>query len=147
MRCGSEEGKMRRNKELSYTDDSKAKISTLIGKDVVFDGNISAPESIRIDGTVNGNCECKAQLVIGESGLIKGDINAQNVLISGRVEGNISAYGKIEILSSGVLAGNIEAKALVIDEGACFDGRCTMTNGDKGIGNGNLYGESTYDED
>ena len=72
MRHGSEEWKMRRNKELSYTDDSKVKISTLIGKDVVFDGNISAPESIRIDGTVNGNCECKAQLVIGDIGQSRG---------------------------------------------------------------------------
>ena len=30
-------------------------------------------------------------------------------------------------LTSPEIAGNITAGSLVIDEGACFDGRCTMT--------------------
>ena len=103
-------------------------VSTLIGEDVVFEGNVSAPESIRVDGTLNGNCECKEQLIVGSSGSIKGDVNARSVRISGKVEGNVYADGQIELLSTGVIEGNISAKSIVIDEGACFDGRCTMTN-------------------
>lgn len=118
---------MKKNKGADYTADARTKIGTLIGTGAVFDGNLSAPESVRIDGTLNGNCDCKAQLVVGVEGVIKGDINAQNVLISGKVEGDIIANGKIELLSTGKIAGNITAKSLVIDEDACFDGRCSMT--------------------
>ena len=35
--------------------DARAKVGTLIGKGAVFDGNLSAPETVRIDGTLNGN--------------------------------------------------------------------------------------------
>lgn len=141
---------MRKNKNANYAVDSRAKISSLIGKDVVFDGNMSAPDSIQIDGTLNGNCDCKAQLIIGVDGFIKGDVIAQNVLISGRIEGNIYAHGKIEILSTGVIAGNITSKSLVIDEGACFDGRCTMTNADnitpENYSSSENYSEGAYED-
>ncbi|MBD5521933.1 MAG: polymer-forming cytoskeletal protein [Lachnospiraceae bacterium] len=118
---------MGRNKNTNSGADARTKIGTIIGKGAVFDGNITAPETIRIDGTLNGNCECKEQLILGTDGQIKGDITAQNVIISGKVEGDIVVNGKLELLSTGKLTGNITARSLVIDEDACFDGRCTMT--------------------
>ena len=80
-----------------------------------------------MDGTINGNCNCKELLIVGVEGKINGDITSQNVIISGKVEGDIIANGKLELLSTGKLVGNITARSLVVDEDACFDGRCTMT--------------------
>lgn len=107
--------------------DTRAKVGTLIGKGAVFDGNLSAPETVRVDGTLNGNCDCKELLIVGVDGKIKGDITTQNIIISGKVDGDIEAKGKLELLSTGKLVGNISARSLVIDEDASFDGRCTMT--------------------
>lgn len=118
---------MGKSKNSNSGTDSRVKVGTIIGKGAVFDGNISAPETISIDGTLNGNCECKEQLILGADGQIKGDITAQNVIISGKIEGDIFVHGKLELLSTGKIAGNITARSLVIDEDACFDGRCTMT--------------------
>ena len=118
---------MGKNKNKNSAVDARAKVSTIIGKGAVFDGNLTAPETVRVDGTVNGNCNCKEVLIVGVDGVIKGDIISQNVIISGKVEGDISAQGKLELLSTGKLHGNITAKSLVIDEDAQFDGRCTMT--------------------
>ena len=61
-------------------------------------------------------------------GKIKGNISAQSVIISGEVDGDITVTGKLELLSSGKIAGDIVAGSLVIDEGASFDGRCTMAS-------------------
>lgn len=130
---------MGRNKNTNSGADARTKIGTLIGKGAVFDGNLSAPETIRIDGTLNGNCECKEQLILGTDGYIKGDITAQNVIISGRVEGDIIVNGKLELLSTGKLTGNITARSLVIDEDACFDGRCTMTTNSANAANSAAY--------
>lgn len=116
----------KRNKNAGL--DTRAKIGTLIGKGAVFDGNLSAPEAIRLDGTLNGNCECKDLLIVGVEGQINGDITTQNMIIAGKVEGDIIANGKLELLSTGKLTGNITARSLVVDEDACFDGRCTMTS-------------------
>lgn len=118
---------MKKNKNSNSMTDARTKVGTLIGKGVIIDGNVSAPETVRMDGTLNGNCECKENLIIGVDGQINGDITAQNVLVSGKVEGDILADGKIELLATGKILGNITAKSLVIDENACFDGRCSMT--------------------
>lgn len=124
-----------KNKNAAYIDDAHAKVGTLIGEGAVFNGNLSAPEAIRIDGTVNGNCNCDKCLILGPQGQINGNIFAQCVIISGTVDGDISVEGKLELLSTGKLTGNISAKSLVIDENACFDGRCTMTTvGSSSIG-------------
>lgn len=116
-----------KNKNKNSAVDARAKVGTLIGKGAVFDGNLSAPETVRVDGTLNGNCTCKEVLIVGVEGKINGDITSQNVIISGKVDGDIMANGKLELLSTGKLVGNITARSLVIDEDACFDGRCTMT--------------------
>ena len=78
------------------------------------EGDLRAPEAVRIDGTVNGNCTCEKELIIGKNGHVKGNISAQHVIISGRVEGDIAAQGKLELLSTGKLVGNISARSLGI---------------------------------
>lgn len=125
---------MGKNKNLNSGTDTRAKVGTLIGKGAVFDGNLSAPETLRIDGTVNGNCECKELLILGADGQINGDITAQNVIISGKVAGDIFVQAKLELLSTGKISGNITARSLVIDEDAFFDGRCTMTTNSSAAG-------------
>ena len=112
---------LKKNKNTAYVDDAHAKIGTVIGEGAVFNGNLSAPETIRIDGTVNGNCNCDQCLILGPQGQITGNIFAQCVIISGTVDGDIAVDGKLELLSTGKLIGNITAKSLVIDENACFD--------------------------
>lgn len=117
-----------KNKNMAYADDTHTKVTTLIGEGTVFDGDLTSPEAIRIDGTINGNCSCEMKLILGPKGHIKGNIFAQSVIISGKVDGDITTLSKLVLLSTANICGNITASSLVIDEGACFDGRCTMTN-------------------
>lgn len=111
------------------TDNGKVqtKIGTLIGPGAVFDGNITAPETIRIDGTLNGDCTCQGNVILGTDGVIIGNVEAQNVTLSGKVTGDVHVYGKLELFSTAKLAGNVTARSLIVDEDACFDGKCTMT--------------------
>lgn len=108
--------------------ETPGKISTIIGPGAVFNGNLTAPETIRIDGTINGNCVCEQSLILGTEGRIKGNITAHNVMISGRVDGDLIVREKLEVLSSGKVIGNVTTKSLIVDDGGCFDGRCTMTD-------------------
>lgn len=107
---------------------TQEKISTLIGEGAVFNGDLIVQDTIRIDGTINGNCTCKGTMILGTEGSIVGNINAQNIFISGKVKGDIVSTGKLEILSTGRVAGDVSARRLVVDEDAYFDGRCTMSN-------------------
>ena len=118
---------LRKNKNDSCNDDARTKIGTVIGEGTVFDGDLSSPEAIRIDGVINGNCTCDKKLILSAGGEVKGNISAQSVIISGKVDGDIVVMGKLELLATGKIDGDITASSIVIDEGACFDGRCTMT--------------------
>ncbi|MDE6915677.1 MAG: polymer-forming cytoskeletal protein [Lachnospiraceae bacterium] len=117
-----------KGKNAAYADDAREKVSTLIGKETTFDGDLTSGETVRIDGIINGNCTCEKKLILSSEGQVKGNISAQSVIISGRVDGDITVQGKLELLSTGKIAGNITAGSLVIDEGAAFDGRCTMSS-------------------
>lgn len=116
-----------KTKNTTSTVETQSKIGTIIGSGAVFDGNLTVPEAIRIDGIINGNCNCKNNMIIGQEGRIEGNITAQNIVISGKVNGDIVVEGKLELYSTGRVIGNITARSLVIDEDAYFDGRCTMT--------------------
>ncbi len=112
----------------SSNTDVPSKIGTIVGTGAVFDGDLFAPETIRVDGTINGNINCDQNLILGTEGAIKGNISAQNVTISGKVDGDINVRGKLELFSTGKIRGNITARSLVIDEDAYFDGKCVMTS-------------------
>ena len=112
----------------SANNEAPSKVGTILGVGAVFDGDLFAPETSRVDGTINGNCNCNQNFILGTEGVIKGNISAQNVTISGKVDGDINARGKLELFSTGKIRGNITARSLVIDEDAYFDGKCVMTS-------------------
>jgi cytoskeletal protein CcmA (bactofilin family) len=91
-----------------------------------IEGKISSHGSIRIDGKLIGSIATKAKLVVGKTGVILGDIFCQNASIEGRVEGKINVQGLLDLKSTGVIAGDIVTNKLVLEEGARFDGKCSM---------------------
>lgn len=106
------------------------KIETIISHHTEFNGIISSKGSLRIDGILDGTIEHADGIIIGETGIIKGDINAQNIVIGGKITGNIFASETIEILDSAQVYGDINSSTLSIAEGAIFEGNCIMTKPD-----------------
>lgn len=102
------------------------KLDTVIGSDTRIEGDINSSETIKIDGKLIGDIEGKSQVIIGELGLVQGNINAKNVAISGKVEGNIICNNLIEIKSSGKVLGDIETINLVVEDGGVINGNCSM---------------------
>lgn len=105
------------------------KIDTIIGTSSNIQGTISSAGTIRIDGSYTGNITSDSDVIVGESGLIEGNIFASNVVISGKVNGNINCRSLLEISSTGRLVGDVEVKNIAIADGAYFKGKCnTLVN-------------------
>ena len=92
-------------------------------------GNIEATSDCRIDGTIKGNINCKSKIVIGQTGVVEGDINCDSIEIEGRVKANINAVDIISLRSTAMLAGDIASSKLAIEPGATFVGNCKIQNG------------------
>jgi len=53
-----------------------------------IEGKIKAPSDIRIEGTLEGDLDCQAKVIIGPSGMINGNVTCRTAMIEGKFEGN-----------------------------------------------------------
>ena len=89
-------------------------------------GNVVANGDFRLDGTLDGNIQLNGKLVIGESGVIKGNAVCQNANIIGTIVGNISVKELLSLHSTANVKGDILINKLSIEPGAVFSGTCRM---------------------
>lgn len=92
-------------------------------------GNIRTESNIRIDGVLHGNLETHGRVVIGATGLIKGEIVCMDADVEGSIEGDIRISNLLCLRSTASVTGNITTGKIVIENGADFDGNCKMSNG------------------
>lgn len=106
--------------------DKKAdKVESFIGNNSTFKGEIRTNGALRIDGTLEGNITAD-WVILGEKSVVKGDVNAQNIIVGGKVEGNVRAKGLIEIKNKGRIVGDIVTPKISIVEGGIIEGRTSM---------------------
>lgn len=98
----------------------------LIGAGTVINGDISCEGDIRIDGNLVGNLNSKGKLVVGNTGLIKGEIICKNADISGSVTGKVQCSELLSLKSTSKVNGNVHTIRLAIEPGALFSGTCDM---------------------
>ncbi len=101
------------------------KLETFIGANSDFKGDLIIKGTLRIDGIITGNVNAD-WVVLGETGLITGDLTAKRIIVGGRVEGNLKAQEVVEIKSKGKVFGDILTKKLSVAEGGGCNGRIEM---------------------
>lgn len=111
--------------------DKGGDLNTIIGKGSIVEGSIKVQSSLRIDGRVKGDITATDSLVIGREGEVEGEIRVKNAIVGGRIKGKIFASGKVVLEAKSSFNGEVKASKLVIDEGAIFDGVCSMSDDPK----------------
>jgi cytoskeletal protein CcmA (bactofilin family) len=104
---------------------------TLIGEEAFFHGSLTAKGSLRVEGTFEGDITDAADVEIGVRGRILGDLAAETVVVSGEVVGNVVASRSVELLAGSRLTGDVRAPKLRIEDGAFFEGSCSMSSGEE----------------
>ena len=112
---------------------SSGELNGFLDSGAVFKGELEFEDTMRIDGRFNGKIVSKNELIVGESATIEGDVHVGRIAISGTVIGKIVATQRVEIHRNGKVYSDIDTPALVIEEGAIFQGNCVM--GDRKGGN------------
>ena len=90
-------------------------------------GDISSQSDIRIDGLIDGSLNCKAKVIIGPEGRIKGRINCVSAVIEGQFEGNLHVQDLLVVRDSAVITGEVQTGKLNVSAGAIFNVTCMMT--------------------
>ena len=100
--------------------------TTLIGAGTTLKGDISSNSDLRIDGTVIGNIQSTAKVVIGANGVVEGDITGNQADIIGKVTGNIKAKDLLQLRGDSIVTGNLYAEKLQVEPSAKFNAQCHM---------------------
>lgn len=94
----------------------------------IIKGDISAIGDVRMDGTLEGNITLTGKLVLGEKGVIIGNVICQNANIIGQVTGNVSVKEYLSLYATARIKGDILSNKLSIEPGAHFSGACRMVD-------------------
>jgi cytoskeletal protein CcmA (bactofilin family) len=110
---------------------NKDSINSVIGPGSIFEGKFYIAGSLRIDGKFEGDIKTEDALVIGETGKVKTNISAKEVIISGTLIGNIKAESEVKLEGTGRMLGDITAPYLELQKGVVAKGNITITGGQK----------------
>ena len=119
---------------------------TVIGNEAYFQGTLTAKGSLRIDGRVDGFVVDAKTVTIGKSGKVKGDISCEVCYVSGEIRGNITALDHVEAQAGCRIDGDIRSPKVMLEEGALFNGSCSMDGGRKQERKEDLQAKNTKTE-
>lgn len=91
---------------------------TMIGSDTIITGTIRAQGSVWIDGRVEGDIYTDGLLMIGETAVVIGNVEAGSVICRGMMMGDIVASEEVELLESASLNGTVRAPVFSVDDSA-----------------------------
>ena len=110
------EDKSLSNEIVETIKEIKSSSALIIGEGATINGTIKENNEISIQGTVEGDIECK-DLIVGKSGILKGKIKTDTLSVEGNIEGELSVKGLLKLMASGIVSGKISYGSLQVQEG------------------------------
>ncbi len=109
------------------TEVGEGKLSGYVGDGTTLIGEVTFKALMRVDGYLKGKVHSEeGTLIVGTSGKVEANVSVGSAVISGSVVGDIIASKKVELGKTANVTGNIQTPRLKIEDGAVFEGSCTM---------------------
>jgi len=115
-----------KSKNMAKNQDSVGGSHSLIGNGTEIKGNIKSTGDIRIDGKLIGDISIKGLLILGQTGIIEGNIICKKADVQGMIKGKITISEIIALKENAKITGDIITNKISIEPGALFTGTCTM---------------------
>ena len=115
-----------KGKDMAKNIDPQAPARNRIGPETTIKGDIISDGNFRIDGTLEGSINTKGKVVVGDKGLIQGDVFGQNADVEGIIKGKLQVAQLLALKSTANIHGDILVDKLSIEPGANFTGSCKM---------------------
>lgn len=105
----------------------EGRLSNYVGNGSTLTGETTFKAMMRVDGYLKGKIHSdEGTLVVGVDGKVEANVFVGSAIINGKVNGDIVASKKVELGKTAHVIGNIQTPRLKIDDGAVFEGNCTM---------------------
>ena len=82
---------------------------------------------LRVDGHLTGTVTSDGgTLIVGNNGQLDANVSVGVAQINGTINGDVTATERIQLGRTARVVGNIATPKLIIEDGAIFEGGCTM---------------------
>lgn len=98
-----------------------------IGAGVTLKGEISVPDLIVVDGTIEGDITARV-VCVGQTGVIRGNISATEADISGWITDHIEIKQLLIVRSTGRVEGRVMYGEIELEKGAVVTGDLSATD-------------------
>lgn len=115
------------NTDTGSTASKSGSLNTLV-KGTSIKGDIKAESDIRIDGKINGTLNCSAKVIIGQTGLVEGEITCINAVIEGRFDGNLVVKETLSLKETAIINGDASYDKLIVQQGAVINAAIKRNN-------------------
>lgn len=95
---------------------------TILSEGVTVKGELKFEKQLRINGTFEGSLETEGKIIVGPSGVVKGDISLDEAEVHGKIIGNMNVK-KLIVGPTAEIFGNIRAESLDFQKGAKLIGQ------------------------
>ena len=105
----------------------------IIAFGTIIKGDIESDGDFRIEGSLTGTVHAKGKIVIGETGIIDGELFCRNADICGKIKGKLEVSELTILKATSNFEGDITTNKISIEPGALFSGTCHMTSQKKEV--------------
>jgi cytoskeletal protein CcmA (bactofilin family) len=103
-------------------------VKAVLGKSVVFKGQIQSREDLIIEGEVEGTIDMmEHRLTIAADGDVHANVNAREIEVIGSIEGTAEAVDKVYIRKGAKFVGDIHSAGIVIEDGGYIKGNIDLS--------------------
>ena len=99
---------------------------SVIGAGMRILGDVESNGVVKVEGVIEGAVRGARQLLLGRSGVIHGDVTANDAILGGKVVGAVIATERVEIQGTASVEGDIHTRSIVVFEGGSINGAVRM---------------------
>lgn len=99
-------------------------------------GDLKAESDIRVDGSILGNLDCAAKVIIGPKGFIDGEVTCESAVIEGGFNGKLVVKDMLSIKETAKVTGDVITRKVAMMAGCDFEGTVTTRSASSKSSNG-----------
>ena len=108
-------------------DIKEGRLSGFVGHGTTLTGETSFQMMLRVDGHLSGSLTSEGgTLIVGSTGQVDANVSVGIANINGTVQGDVIATDRVQLGRTARVVGNIATPKLIIEDGAIFEGSCSM---------------------
>ena len=105
---------------------AQATLAGFLDRSCTIKGEVSFSDLLRVHGQVNGKVVSEHELLVGEGGVVEGEVEVGQLVVAGTVRGTVRVKERVVVHGTGRLFAEVFTPVLVVEEGGVLDGAVHM---------------------